>query len=228
MHVSFNRRERQHLEAKAAAHAELLHSMDNSFDLVTQLEIKDGVARRAWSSASHLAVLGHEPDSCIGDMRALPHLKTKEFVEEQLPNLISTFEARTMPDGFRFEEPLLHADGHVVWFEHRVKLNYDEGTRCMLTSRDITDRCECERRVREEQAQMAVRRVQEQHALALSRIADVVMELQVGDWADPLDSCDVVEANEAYLALFGQETSAGPWPALCHGQGAVAGGPRAC
>eukprot|EP00966_Prymnesium_polylepis_P293736 6783533-Prymnesium_polylepis.1 len=55
----------------------------------------------------------------------------------------------------------------------------------------------------------------ERHALALARIADVVMELQVGDWADPLSACDVVKANEAYLALFGQETSAGPWPALC-------------
>eukprot|EP00966_Prymnesium_polylepis_P151234 3494439-Prymnesium_polylepis.1 len=54
---------------------------------------------------------------------------------------------------------------------------------------------------------------QARHALALSRIADVVMEVRVGDWADPLGTCEVVEANEAYPALFGEEWRGRSWSA---------------
>ena len=64
-------------------------------------------------------------------------------------------------------------------------------------------------------AMKAAQAERDRHALALSRVADVVMDLRIGDWTDPLSSCEVVVANEAYFALFGQETSAGPWPVLC-------------
>ena len=67
------------------------------------------------------------------------------------------------------------------------------------------------------EAREALQRAQQRHALALDRIADVVMEVRVGDWADPLGTCAVVEANDAYAALFGEAwcEREGAWPALC-------------
>jgi PAS domain S-box-containing protein len=128
---------------KAQAEKEdLLQCLDNSFDLVALYEVKDGISTRTWCSASHLTILGHELVACNGDQRTPTHLFPTDFLEIELPGLISAFESGEMHDGLIGEQVMLCADSQEKWFEWRMKTNPRLKNRFILISREITDRRE--------------------------------------------------------------------------------------
>ena len=131
-------------EMKRAQAAEkgLLHTLDNSLDLAAQIVVKGGRSTRTWNSESHRTVLGRDPRLCPGDDTNHAHLYEANFLDTELPLLVSAFESGALRDGHTSEVPLLHADGHVVWFEARIKLHPDDQSRFLAIFRDITDRRE--------------------------------------------------------------------------------------
>ena len=106
-----DRLETARLKAVQAAQETLLRTFDLSFDLVTQIEVRDGVSTRLYSSTSHRTVLGHDPSTLTGDETTLTHLYPSEFLANKLPRLIAAFEAGKIPSGFTGELALKHADG---------------------------------------------------------------------------------------------------------------------
>ena len=130
------------MKAVQAEKEDLLQCLDTSFDLVALYEVKDGISTRTWSSASHLTILGHEPVACNGDQRTLTHLFPIDFLEIELPRLISAFESGNMHDGLIGEQVMLCADSQEKWFEWRLKINSRQTNRFVLISREITDRRE--------------------------------------------------------------------------------------
>ena len=58
----------------------------------------------------------------------------------------------------------------------------------------------------------------QKHALALERIADVVMEVEMDEWSrDAARACRITNATPSFEAIFGQphKTNSGFWPSLC-------------
>ena len=130
-------------EARKAEQRELvLAGLDIAFDLVSQFELKAGCFDRIYSSESHRSILGHDPASCNGAVMTLTHLYSSNFLRNRMPELITAFEKSTLRDGLIGEVPLLHADGHEVWFEFRLSLDKVHPKRGTLVYRDITDRRE--------------------------------------------------------------------------------------
>ena len=97
--------------------------LNASFDLVTIVEVRDNTARRGYSSQSHKTLLGHEPESCNGDMTTLTHLFTEEFLHLQVPLLIAAFEEGSLIDGFTDNVKLVNAAGQTMKFEYRMSLS---------------------------------------------------------------------------------------------------------
>ena len=62
------------------------------------------------------------------------------------------------------ETPLLHADGHEIWFEERVKIDPADPNKLLLVSRDITDRRE-RHRLELENARLEVARQKDEEAM---------------------------------------------------------------
>ena len=140
-----------------------LLNLDVAFDLIAQLEVKDGVSTRLWSSSSHYTVLGHEPTTCNGDVTTLTKLYPATFLRDELPGLIAAFERGKIVDGLTGEHALLHADGHEVWFEWRLSLDKQCPRRFLLMFRDITDRRE-RHRLEVENARLEVARQKDEEA----------------------------------------------------------------
>ena len=142
-------RERVRMEEIAAANAKaekaLLDLLDDGPDLVSQVEIKDSVATRVWSSRSHEAILGHPAQDCTGDVMKLTNLYAADFLERDLPDLIAAFQNGCLPDGACGEDQLLHSDGRRLCFEWRMKICRGLPGRITVISRDITDRKERQR-----------------------------------------------------------------------------------
>jgi len=203
------------VELETTVHAALLRGLSHSCDLVTQIEVANGSSTRVWSNEAHRTILGHDPASCNGIETSLTHLYSEGFIN-QLPHLIAQFEEGLFLDGSTVEVGYLHADGHQVCFEGRIKLDPCCKSRFLCILRDITDRLERQRLELKTAQNEALCAAHERHALALGRISDVVMEVHIDDWSDPLGSCQVVEANEAYPDLFGVawSTDLGAWPML--------------
>ena len=88
-----DRRERERLMQERA----VLEELDTAMDLVALLEVDKGVSRRIYSSASHKLVLGHEPQSCNGDIRTLTHLYPTAFLTQEIPQLQALVEAGELP-----------------------------------------------------------------------------------------------------------------------------------
>eukprot|EP00966_Prymnesium_polylepis_P008814 203197-Prymnesium_polylepis.1 len=103
--------------------------------------VKRGVATRLFSSRSHRRVLGHDPLSCNGELSTLRHLYTKDFLENELPGLITAFESGEL-HGRIGEMPLLHQDGRELWFEWRVTADATDNDRLLVIWRDISERKE--------------------------------------------------------------------------------------
>ena len=138
-------RERVKLEVERRANQsqlELSRMFNASFDLVTMIEVRNGTSVRLYSSKSHEVVLGHTPESCNGDCRTLQHIYPIEYLTNELPKLIAAFEAGEIPNGFMGELPLLHVNGHTVFFEYRVSLDLERPEQLSIICRDITDRRE--------------------------------------------------------------------------------------
>ena len=115
-------------EAKAAC--DTLQKLDLASDLVTHLEIKNGTTTLLYCSASYEAVLGHQPKTCVGNVDGLTHLYPPSFLASQPRERAAAFESRRITDGSTMETPLLHADGHEIWFEERVKIDRRTPTSC--------------------------------------------------------------------------------------------------
>ena len=141
-----------------------LHGFDRSLDLVTLVEVEGSVCRRLFSSEAHRIVLGHDPSSCNGDVTTLTHLFPAEFLATDVPSLIAAFESRALSDGAVGEAPLLHVDGHEVWFEWRLSLDKQCPRRFLLMWRDITDRRE-RHRLEVENARLEVARQKDEEAM---------------------------------------------------------------
>ena len=114
---------------------DLLHMLNASFDLVTIVEVRDNTARRVYSSQSHKTLLGHEPESCNGDMTTLTHLFTEEFLHLQVPLLIAAFEEGSLIDGFTDNVKLLNAAGQTMKFEYRMSLSPTDPRKALLIFR---------------------------------------------------------------------------------------------
>eukprot|EP00316_Scyphosphaera_apsteinii_P021951 CAMPEP_0119316584 /NCGR_PEP_ID=MMETSP1333-20130426/40119_1 /TAXON_ID=418940 /ORGANISM="Scyphosphaera apsteinii, Strain RCC1455" /LENGTH=160 /DNA_ID=CAMNT_0007322265 /DNA_START=18 /DNA_END=496 /DNA_ORIENTATION=+ len=128
----------QCVETSRVAQDAIFRTLDTFVDLVVQFEAKDGVLKRTFSSRSHRAQLGHDPTGCNGNIESLTHLHTQEFIHH-LPKIIAAIESGEVRDGVGDEVPLLHADGHIVWFEWRLALE-PERHRFVVIFHDITDR----------------------------------------------------------------------------------------
>ena len=195
-------------------------TLDNSFDLVTEIVVEAGVSTRLWSSESHRKILGHDPVSCNGDERTLTKLYTPEFIQ-LLPSLVSQVEAGDMPDGFTTEVAYLHARGHTVWFESRIKYDTNKKNRFLVVSRDITDRharqrlevekatnAERERAMVEKEAAVAEKEralkekeaVSSKFAYTLDELGDVVFTATATSW----EAADwrVAERSKSFAQLF--------------------------
>ena len=114
---------------------DLLHMLNASFDLVTIVEVRDNTARRVYSSQSHKTLLGHEPESCNGDMTTLTHLFTEEFLHLQVPLLIAAFEEGSLIDGFTDNVKLVNAAGQTMKFEYRMSLSPTDPRKALLIFR---------------------------------------------------------------------------------------------
>ena len=115
-----DRLETARLKAVQIAQETLLRTFDLSFDLVTQIEVRDGVSTRLYSSTSHRTVLGHDPSTLIGDETTLTHLFPSEFLSNELPRLIAAFEGGEIPHGATGKRALLHADGSARLSNQRI------------------------------------------------------------------------------------------------------------
>lgn len=154
--------EAKHMEMCKAESA-VIRALDSAFDLVAHFAICETRANLVWVSASHSTVLGHPLSSYRGDLSALTHLHPPSFMEEHLPKLIASLHSGEMPDGFTFEAPMLHADGHEVWFECRIKRMERSPCDVLIISRDITDRRE-RHRLELENARLEVARQKDEEA----------------------------------------------------------------
>ena len=121
--------------AAEAGTSDLLHMLNASFDLVTIVEVRDNTARRVYSSQSHKTLLGHEPESCNGDMTTLTHLFTEEFLHLQVPLLIAAFEEGSLIDGFTDNVKLVNAAGQTMKFEYRMSLSPTDPRKALLIFR---------------------------------------------------------------------------------------------
>jgi len=157
---------------------DLFRLVDDSFDLITLIEIKDGVSKRLYSSRSHETILGHASSACNGDTSKLIHLHAKDFLQTELPMLVNQFEAGKILDGHTGELKLLHVDGRQMPFEYRISLNSDRPSQFVCTFRDISDRIERQRFEDERQSQQA--------KLELFRLIDTSFDL-----------VSLIEAHEA-------------------------------
>ena len=149
-------------EAKAAC--DTLQKLDLASDLVTHMEIKNGTTTLLYCSASYEAVLGHQPKTCVGNVDGLTHLYPPSFLASQPRERAAAFESRRIADGSTMETPLLHADGHEIWFEERVKIDPADPNKLLLVSRDITDRRE-RHRLEVENARLEVARQKDEEAM---------------------------------------------------------------
>ena len=123
-------------------HDQLRRSFDLSHDLVRQVDLSGDNLHHYYISPSFKSVLGHEPESLLGDARALSQLFPKMHLER-----ISMLKKRILSNSESFieEGPLLHADGHEVLFEHRVNRHPDSNEFAVIISRDLTQRLERQR-----------------------------------------------------------------------------------
>jgi len=137
---------------------------DASVDLVAQVAVLNGTAYRLHSSLSHMTILGHDPALCNGDSKTLTHLYTADFITTTLPGLIASFEAGTLANGFRVEVPLLHHEGHQVWFESRLSIDPHDARVFLLIFRDITDQRE-RHRLEVENVRLEVARTKDEEAM---------------------------------------------------------------
>ena len=125
----------------AGAYSErLLRSFDLSLDLVTQIDFaKENAPSIYYASPSFRAVLGHSPHDVLGDCAQLEMLFSTQSLE-----LLRLFiqQMRSGKDGVTVEYPMLHIDGHEVWFEHKASRHPENPNCVIVVSRDITDRRE--------------------------------------------------------------------------------------
>lgn len=172
-----DRLERERLELKRAqelaefkrAHEQLefFRQFDLSFDLVAIIEVHEGISNRLYSSQSYSTVLGHDTSLLLGDAMHLKSLFPPEFLEHQLPLMITLLEDGLLQNGHIFEADLFHIEGHRIIFEHRLSIDCLNSSRVVIVSRDITDRRE---RHRLESAQMCMIATRESE-LTVARLA---------------------------------------------------------
>ena len=93
------------------------------------------VLDREVTALMHKTLLGHEPESCNGDMTTLTHLFTEEFLHLQVPLLIAAFEEGSLIDGFTDNVKLVNAAGQTMKFEYRMSLSPTDPRKALLIFR---------------------------------------------------------------------------------------------
>ena len=93
------------------------------------------VLNREVTALMHKTLLGHEPESCNGDMTTLTHLFTEEFLHLQVPLLIAAFEEGSLIDGFTDNVKLVNAAGQTMKFEYRMSLSPTDPRKALLIFR---------------------------------------------------------------------------------------------
>ena len=176
------------VQAEKEAREAALAKLDLAFDLVVQIEIKDYVLRHIYCSESHRAVLGRDPQSLYGDVMALPHI-SPSFLEHEIPEFIAACESGKVIDGLIGNVSLLHADGHLVWFEWRFSSDKEHRGRGLLVFRDITDRRARDRLQREKEA-----------LTKLDIAFDLVVQLESKDGV-----CSYIYCSDSFRSVLGRD-----------------------
>ena len=102
-----------------------------SFDLVRCIVVhEDGTLWHRFVSPSFATTLGHDPEALLGrvDERLSRLIPAKVLPKVQ--SLASAVKAGKLERGFTVLYPLLHADGHEVWFEHWCSLSSGQAGHC--------------------------------------------------------------------------------------------------
>ena len=150
----------------------ILSIMDMSGDLVAYFCVQNGLARRTYSSRSHSTVLGHNPETCNGELSTLTHLLPASVLE-RTPHLVSAIESGALVDGTPQEMRLLHADGREMPFEWRMTMDPFDSHAFIVVFRDISDRIDKERLARAMYEQTISQK--------LDHCFDLVVEVMVRD-----------------------------------------------
>ena len=139
---------------------------DHSSDLITR-HAPDG--RWRYLSPACQSILGYRPDELVGlDPFEFVHPDDRGMCMLGLKNLVET--GRGPPTTYRVRR----ADGRYIWLETRGKAVFEPGSHdvreVVATSRDITDRIEAARALRQREAELA-------HAERLSTMGQMASEL---------------------------------------------------
>ncbi len=139
---------------------------DHSTDLISR-HSPDG--RWRYLSPASVAMLGYRPDELVGlDPFEFIHPDDRGMAMLALKNLVETGQNQTITYRAR------RADGRYVWLETIGKTVFDSGCNEVLevvaTSRDVTDRIEAARELRQREADLA-------HAERLSTMGQMASEL---------------------------------------------------
>ena len=111
-----------------------------SNDLLMKFTIRDGMLRVLHASSSFAALLGHEVASLRGDARKLNRLFLAEDFDNMFQHCMDDATGSEIVGGRTWEQALVHRNGHLVWFEHKVLRLHGESSVFFLMSREITDR----------------------------------------------------------------------------------------
>lgn len=131
-----------------SAESEQNIAFDLTLDLVRRVQIKNGKPIHTYVSPSFGKVLGYMPGELLGSVEALSEAG-KLIPRSMIPKLNAAAQkivSGEMKNGFMVEYQFLHAEGHLVWFEHRIC--FDVANRpgeLIIISRDISERRERER-----------------------------------------------------------------------------------
>ena len=132
-----DQRERARLEKE---NERMYKCLDASQDLVQNFSVRQERIFIEHASSSHELVLGHEPRALLGEATKITQLYRDIERRGVLPALMRAFENGTMQSGFIIEFPLLHADGRLVWFEHKYTRNPSDPASGIIVSRDLSER----------------------------------------------------------------------------------------
>ena len=214
--------------AKARSSEARLHTINGAIwgDVMTTFEMRDGIVHVIGASETYESSLGHVFSSAPALPSAAVSLTplTRIFRAADLGMLVSRLFTETTNEAW--EQVILSADKRELMFEHKVAQvpsnGVDTFSMAILHSRDISDRIARQRLelanvdlLAEARMDAATRR----HALALDRIANVVIDVRMTEWSlEAARDCWVEGANEAaFEATFGTPVGKkkGFLPMLC-------------
>jgi|GEM_PF-2779894 len=170
-----NARLKEEAEAREAAMLALRESeerhrllAENSLDMLSSHSI-DGTY--LYASPASLYLMGYEPDELVGR-------NAFAFMHEEDVAIVENVQAEIMYGGIeqtQVDYRKMHRDGHWIWFESKIRVIRDEKSgkpiQLIVNSRDITDRKEVERELRQVKVKLETRVQERTEALTRSMLA---------------------------------------------------------